>query len=337
MSKVVRLAIVGAGGAGGYIHATAAKNLPDLYALVAWCDLNPEALKKRQDQYGGETYTDLGEMLERDDIDLCAVATRPHATHAALAVQCMEAGKGVLVEKPMCASVDEARQMIAASRRTGSFMTVHHNRRFNYDVIALRDALSRGVVGEVRHIEQHRTFGYKPGDVMMEWGSHCLDMGLYVAGDRPTEVMAVMGHPQNEILQAGYFRAEIRFAGGLQMTVSLTPHCGPSPTKIWWKAIGTEGVFFQDWAEVNTDLLGRLQHYDGEHKKPTDRVFDIAVRGAGQPNDNAFTLYYRRLHPAVTGDMPSLVSHEELLWQIQLMHAIHESARTGKTVAIEGE
>ena len=335
MSKVVRVGIVGAGGAGGYIHATAAKKLPGLYEVVAWCDLKPEALAKRQAEYGGDVYTDLAEMLARDDIDLCAIVTRPHATHASLAIQCMEAGKGVLVEKPMAATVDEARRMIATSQRTGSFMTVHHNRRFNYDVLALRDALAQGVVGQVRHIEQHRTFGYKPGDVMMEWGSHCLDMGVYVAGDRPTEVMAIMGYPENEILQAGYFRAEIRFAGGLQMTVSLTPHCGPSPSKIWWKAVGTEGVFFQDWAEVHSDFLGRLQHYDGEHKKPTDRVFDITVRGQGEPNENAFLLYYRRLHKTLTENVPPLVSHQELLWQIQLMHAIHASARTGKTVAIE--
>ena len=72
----------------------------------------------------------------------------------------------------------------------------------------------------------------------------------------------------------------------------------------------------------------------GEGTKPLPHAFDISLHGRGQPNVNAFVLYYDRLYETLVDGASPLVTHEELLWQIELMHAIHASARTGRSVTL---
>src|SRR5919205_1844758 len=100
--------------AGGRMHAEAYSQL-DTTELVAVCDSQEDRLMPVAEQYGCRAYTSLDDLLADKNVELISVAT-PHKSHAALAIRCMQAGKHVIVEKPMTVDLGEADQMIATSR-----------------------------------------------------------------------------------------------------------------------------------------------------------------------------------------------------------------------------
>ena len=86
------------------------------------------------------------------DLDLVVNIT-PHALHAGLTMQCLRSGRHVVSEKPFCLTVDEASSIIRAGRRAKRMVSVFHNRRWDGDYLAIRDAVDRGLLGEVYHSE----------------------------------------------------------------------------------------------------------------------------------------------------------------------------------------
>lgn len=112
----------------GWMHTRWMQAVPEL-EVIALCDRDPGcAAKAKRDFPETTVYTDLGELLRRDDIDLVTVVT-PHNTHAAIVAQCLNAGKHTCVEKPMCLSIAKATQMIEATERAGKSLSVFHNCR----------------------------------------------------------------------------------------------------------------------------------------------------------------------------------------------------------------
>jgi hypothetical protein len=92
-------------------------------------------------------------MLAAPDVDL-AVIVLPHNLHAPVSIQCSQAGKHVIVEKPMCVTVEEATQMLDAARGAGKMLSVFHNRRQDADYRTLRDiVVEKKLIGEVFKIE----------------------------------------------------------------------------------------------------------------------------------------------------------------------------------------
>jgi predicted dehydrogenase len=130
-------------------------------------------------------------MLGNRNVALMVIATPSHL-HAPMSVAALEAGKHVLVDKPMALSVSEADGMLAAARRSGSILTVFHLRRLEPDFLAIQEVLASGVLGPIHEV-RIATFGY---DRRRDWqtltkfgggqlnniGSHLIDLGLTLAG-----------------------------------------------------------------------------------------------------------------------------------------------------------
>jgi scyllo-inositol 2-dehydrogenase (NADP+) len=117
----IRCALVGYGAAlnWGRMHARWIQAVQDL-ELAAVCTARRRAPRAKADWPKVDTYTDVGDMLRRNDIDLVSVLT-PHHTHAAIAIQCPEAGKHVLIDKPTAITSAECTAMlhvVKSARRT---------------------------------------------------------------------------------------------------------------------------------------------------------------------------------------------------------------------------
>ena len=113
-------AVIGYGGAFnmGKAHANwmNAAGIP----TVAACDVDPARMEAARTDFPGiRTYSSVKALLKDEEVGLCVVIL-PHNLHARVAIQCAEAGKHVVVEKPMCITVKEADAMIAAARAAGS-------------------------------------------------------------------------------------------------------------------------------------------------------------------------------------------------------------------------
>lgn len=150
----MRASIVGCG-AISRVHLSALRELRDV-DLVAVCDRDRYRARELAEAAGGGTayYTDLGAMLAEARPDALHVLTPP-TSHAALAIQAMEAGVHALVEKPMALDVAQAEAMIAAARQNGVSLCANHNYLYKPSVLRARALVAEGAIGEVVHVSAY--------------------------------------------------------------------------------------------------------------------------------------------------------------------------------------
>src|SRR5438876_8438997 len=146
----IGVGIVGYGplGAMGYHHGLGVMRTEGL-ELVAVVDPNVERRKAAETDFPGiRTYASMSELISDDDVEVAFVATPP-AHHAGLPLELLCAGKHAACEKPLCLTVAEADQMIATAAASRRMLTVHQNRRWDPDFVAVRRAVGAGLLGEI--------------------------------------------------------------------------------------------------------------------------------------------------------------------------------------------
>lgn len=137
---------------------------------------------------GIETYRSVGKMLKQSDVQLVTVIT-PHNTHARLTLQCLRAGRHVVVEKPMAITTVECDRMIKTARQQGVLVTAYHNRHWDGCIVNALKIVRRGAIGEVVRVEAHAGAWKAPGDwwrasksisggILYDWGVHFLEYTL---------------------------------------------------------------------------------------------------------------------------------------------------------------
>jgi predicted dehydrogenase len=189
--KKIKAAVVGAGLIAGKKHIPAFLRHKNKVELTALCDLNQEGARKLAAQFGvPRVYSDLGEMIETEKPDLVDICTPPQ-THVRLAVEAMDRGCHVLIEKPMALTVAECDKIVEASERNGVKVCVGHSDLFYYPFMEARQLVSSGAIGKFRGMrimlstptdymtsrEDH--WAHKlPGGVIGESGPHIVYMTL---------------------------------------------------------------------------------------------------------------------------------------------------------------
>ncbi len=200
----MRIALFGSGWIQS-IHAQAVLDHPQ-GELVAASNWREETLAKLAERFEiPRTTTDWRELLRANDVDAVVVST-PNALHAEQTIACLRSGKHVLVEKPMAMNLTECDQMIAAARESSKVLMVAHCWRFHPDVIALRERIARGELGEIvktRGYGLHKEWGpsgwfvqkaLAGGGALIDMGVHAIDTARFLLGDpKPTRVCATIG------------------------------------------------------------------------------------------------------------------------------------------------
>jgi len=116
--------------------------------LVALCDINEELAKKRKDQWGARRHcTDYLQILQADDIDAVEILS-PHKLHHSMVIKAARAGKHVSVQKPMCISIPEGREMIQACKQAGVLFKIFENFVFYPPYRRAKELLEEGEIGE---------------------------------------------------------------------------------------------------------------------------------------------------------------------------------------------
>jgi predicted dehydrogenase len=125
----IRIGVVGCGLIGQMMHLPHLKELHELYELVALCDVSPGTLKYVGDYYGvGKRHTDHRDLL-KEPVD--AVVVLSADSHGAVIVDALNAGKHVFTEKPMCYTLREADEIIAAQKKAGTVCMVTYMKRYD--------------------------------------------------------------------------------------------------------------------------------------------------------------------------------------------------------------
>jgi predicted dehydrogenase len=204
-ARPLGVAIVGYGpyGGMGWYHGLGIAATEGL-ELVAVVDPSDARRKAAEDDFPGLTaYAAVDDLVDDDAVDLAIVATPPSA-HAELTGRLLRAGKHVACEKPLCLTAAEADALIAAAAEAGRVLTVHQNRRWDPDFLAIRRAVDAGLLGDLFNVEtfvggfEHPCRAWHSdvevsGGAVYDWGSHHVDWILQLLGSPPARV-TTFGH-----------------------------------------------------------------------------------------------------------------------------------------------
>jgi len=187
--------------------------------VVAVCDKDPARLNKVLAQYPTVVgVAQVDQLLQRDDIDAIAIAT-PVKTHAPFAMAALQAGKHVLVEKPLAASVREAEQMVRLASTTKRTLMVDHTFVYSPPVRKMHELIVSGDLGDLRYIDSVRiNLGMFQHDVNVVWdlAPHDLSIVDYLLGRLPRSLSAFgacHADNENEIEDVAYLNLD--FGDGL--------------------------------------------------------------------------------------------------------------------------
>lgn len=163
--------------------------------LIAFCSRDPARAEAYAAKHGAERfYGSLDDLLSDDYVDIIYIAT-PNALHPQQAIRCLQAGKHVLVDKPMATSVQAARTMIEAARKRRRLLGVLQQQRFHPANMHLIRMCDEGELGKLNLLRIQTGIWYSPkttwrgepglsgGGVVMDLAPHALDLMIEVAGD----------------------------------------------------------------------------------------------------------------------------------------------------------
>ena len=331
----------------GMAHADAAYG-SDRAALVAVCDIDEKRLAKAQRKYAGVTaYTAFEDLLADERVDVISVCL-PSAMHADFAVRAMEAGKHVLVEKPLDVTPERAQLIEDARVRTGMICGVVHQNRFNVDMYPIREAVESGRMGRLilgtfgvkwyRDQAYYDNGGWRGtwemdgGGSLMNQAVHTVDLMQWLMGDVES-VTSHIGIYDHEIDTEDTTASLIKFKNGAVATFVSTTCAYPGiSTEIM--LYGTGGS-----VEADADCLKTWKMKDSEDEDAEEEAM-LARYGRGNmmaiPEDAARRFGHdhvvRDMIDAVLDGRDPQVMPADALKAVKIVCAVYESSRTGKPV-----
>jgi predicted dehydrogenase/nucleoside-diphosphate-sugar epimerase len=253
----VRTAFVGCGQI-AWAHANALLSVPGA-SLVGVCDRDEQRAREAAAwSPTARAYQDFGAMLREARPDAVHILTPPTA-HAALAIQAMEAGCHVLVEKPMALSVGEADAMIAAAQRNGVKLGTNHNYLYKPSVRRARQLVASGAIGEIVHVNSYyglsgdrqeyegapgAHWSYRlPGGVFTDFLPHLIYLNLAFLGRIESVAGVTLGFGNGSSEAPTEMSALLRgTAGPGTMTISMLA----KPYAKFVDIYGTKGIIHAD-------------------------------------------------------------------------------------------
>ena len=144
-----KLVVIGYGGMGGWHTKNALTS--DVVELAGTFDIKESRQQAARDN-GIYAYDSFEAVLNDPTVDLVTIAV-PNDVHEELVIKALKAGKHVICEKPVTLGSESLKRMIAASEETGNLFTVHQNRRWDVDYLAMQKIVDSGEIGEIVNIE----------------------------------------------------------------------------------------------------------------------------------------------------------------------------------------
>ena len=221
------VAVLGYGGQGAWHCGQILKS--DAVQLLGVYDIR-ETRNEAARAAGIAVYPSAEALLADPAVEIAVIAT-PNDVHLPLVVQALESGKHVICEKPAALSVADFDAMTEAAARAGRLLTVHQNRRWDVDFLAVRQVIGSGEIGEVLRIESriHGSRGIPSdwrctkaagGGMILDWGVHLIDQMLQLIPETVTRVDCTTTHITNQEVDDG-FRLELAFASGKTAHVEI--------------------------------------------------------------------------------------------------------------------
>ncbi len=324
----MRVGVIGVGSM-GQNHARVYSEIADLVGIA---DPDVKAGGPVSNRFNVSYFTDLGHLL-KEELDAVSVCV-PTDLHAKVALDVIQAGVPLLVEKPLAATVKEAMRIVDAAKRAGLTLAVGHIERHNPAIAVVKRQLQEGQYGDLVTATARRVSSF-PGrvrdiGVVMDLGVHDIDILRYLVGAPVESVFALGGRKVHGMFE-DHANILLRFQNGVHGFVEVN---WLTPMKVRKLALTCLKNFVEvDYTEqsvtVSSSTLGPLDPFNLYQIPLEHHTQKIHVR-----KEEPLRRELADFLDAVREKRPPLVSGEDALETLRVAICATESHRTGKLVQL---
>lgn len=317
--------------------------------IVALCDIMEENARDKAVKFelddNTRIYQDYKEMLTKEKPELVAIATES-GKHAEIALDCIEAGCNLIIEKPIALSLHDADMIIRKAEEKGVKVCACHQNRFNKSIQKIREAVEKKRFGRMyygtAHIRWARDYEYysrapwrgtweQDGGALMNQCIHNIDLLRWMMGDEVIEVIGITDRLRHDFIEAEDMGiALIRFKNGAYGIIEGTTDIYPQNLEETLYLFGEKGTVKAGGQSVNiieewrfSDILDNPEEVKKEfHENPPN------VYGHGH------TPLYQDVIAAVEENRQPFVDARAGRRALELVLAIYKSAAEGKSVTL---
>lgn len=319
--RPLRCGLIGAGRFGWGHHGQTLLQHPK-FQLAAVCDLLPERVAAAVAASGCAGYARYEDLLADRRVELVVVAT-VSGLHERHVLQALKAGKHVLVEKPAALSAAGIDRMVRAARRSGTLLTVHHNRRLDPDLLLVREVIASGRLGRLFRVRRclagfsrrndWQTLRKHGGGLMGNWGVHLVDQCLQLSPAPVRRVWGSVRHVWNPGDAEDDIKACVELKDGLVLDIEMTSACASVQPE--WVVAGSTGTLSIQGGRA------RLLCFHPDHLPPMEAI-DLPYYPAERPTPAASTAAI----PWQDEEMPAEPRQKQPSFYDQLYAAVREGA-----------
>lgn len=342
----MKYAIIGCGRISPNHISAAINNELDIVAL---CDLSEEKIKEKKRMFSdnilnAKEYTNYIDMLESEKPELVAIATES-GEHAHIAIDCLNHGANVIIEKPIALSLSDAQKIIDIAKKQNLKVSACHQNRFNKAIQKMREAIENDRFGRLfygtAHIRWNRGIDYyqqapwrgtweQDGGALMNQCIHNIDLLRWMMGNEIDEVYAYTDKLNHDYIDAEDLGlAVVKFKNGTYGTIEGTTDVYPQNLEETLYLFGEKGTAKAGGSSVNKLEVWKFE--DGEDEEKVLNSFSEVhknVYGLGH------TPLYADVIDAIKNDRAPYVDGECGKRALELVLAIYKSAATGKSVKL---
>ena len=344
---MIRVGLVGFGMAGRVFHGPLISSVEGM-ELAAVVERKTDAAAAR---YAGiKTYRTIEELIADSSIQLIVIAT-PSGTHFELAKLTLEAGKDLVVDKPVCARAAEIAELMEIAERKKVRLIPFQNRRWDGDFRTIQKLLKDEALGRVVSFESTfdrwrpvpKASAWKevntPGSgVLLDLGTHLIDQALQLFG-LPLEVGAEVGREREPSDGADdFFTVRLYYAG---MTATLGANCLSEPARARFHLRGTKGNYWKfglDSQEARLNQIARIEEANWGREEAAKwgtlytEVDGMMISRPVEAVRGDYREFYAGVRDAIEGKEDLPVKAEDALRVARVIEWARESARERKVV-----
>ena len=340
--------VIGYGGQGAWHADHALKS--DVVALLGVYDIREERNQLARSR-GIRVYSSLDEICADPAAEICVVAT-PNDVHEEIVVKLLETGHNVVCEKPVALSVASFDRMAAAARKSGKLFTVHQNRRWDVDFLAIKEIVKSGKIGETINLESriHGSRGIPSdwrckkqygGGMILDWGVHLIDQILQIIPGKIEKIYCETTHITTDEVDDG-FKLLLTFEGGARALVEVGTYNFLALPRFYLQA-KKGSALITDWRQNarvayckawnEADVLP-VQTAAGITKTmaPRDEI-TLDEYDWTRPSSDVHD-FYRNLVLAIDGKAEPIVTLPEARRVLRVMEEAFNSAASGNAIAV---
>lgn len=342
--------VIGFGGQGGWHANHALKS--DVVSLLGIYDIDEKKSELAREK-GIHAYASLDEAIADPKCDIVVVAT-PNDVHKEIVVKALLAGKNVVCEKPVAMSVDVLDEMLDAAKKSGKLFTVHQNRRWDVDFLAMKNIIEEGDIGDVIRIESrihgsrgipsdwrcHKQYG---GGMILDWGVHLIDQMLQlIPNEKIKKISCDITNITTDEVDDG-FRLNLYFESGKTALVEVGTFNFIAMPRFYMQC-RSGSAKIEDWRQ-NAQVAKCLAWHESDvvpvqtaagitkTMAPRDEI-TLKTYEAARPVSDVHD-FYRNLVKAIDGTEEQLITHAQIRRVLSVMEACFKSAELGAPVDFE--